>query len=153
MTVIKLPKTPKSAFNPRRPAGLLLLSQIEHLEHAVGLEPRRVKRTEGQAAEYIAELTAQLLKQSQTPTSPAPPPLAGVAPAAASTAPSTVTATRPSQRITSPPATKKVATRRHAPVARKAKTAGQRPVKKRAKSKNKTRRKAKKKSVTRRRIR
>jgi len=163
MTVIKLPKTPKSAFNPRRPAGLLLLSQIEHLEHAVGLEPKRVKRTEGQAAEYIAELTAQLLKQSQTPTSPAPSPLAGAAPAAASTAPSTVTATRPSQRITSPPATTKGATAKHAVVARKAKTAGRRaparatgalrPVKKRVKANNKTKSKAKRKTGTRRRRR
>jgi len=148
MTVIKLPKTPKSAFNPRRPAGLLLLSQIEHLEHAVGLEPKRVKRTEGQAAEYIAELTAQLLKQSQTPTSPAPPPLAGVAPAAASTAPSTVTATPPQQRVTAPPASKKVATRKHAAASRKAKTAP-RATKKRTKAKSK----AKKKTGARRRSR
>jgi len=81
MTLIKVPKTPKQAFNPRRPAGALLLSQIEHLEHAVGLEPKRIKRTEGQAAKYIAELTARLLNQSQQPTAPAPSPTVTAAPA------------------------------------------------------------------------
>ncbi|HET9831413.1 MAG TPA: hypothetical protein VFP91_06880 [Vicinamibacterales bacterium] len=81
MTVIKLPITPKHAFNPRRPAGALLLAQIEHLEHAVGIEPKRIKRTEGQAAKYIAELTAEVLKQSQQPTAPAPSPTVTAAPA------------------------------------------------------------------------
>ena len=81
MTLIKLPTTPKHAFNPRRPAGALLLAQIEHLEHAVGIEPKRVKRSEGQAAKYIAELTAELLKQSQQPTAPAPSPTVTAAPA------------------------------------------------------------------------
>src|ERR1041384_1035 len=66
MTVIKLKKVPAKAFNPKRPASTLLLSQIEHLEHAVGREPRRIKRTEGQAARYIAELTAELLRQTET---------------------------------------------------------------------------------------
>ena len=81
MTIIKLPKTPRQAFNPRRPAGLLLLSQIEHLEHAVGLEPKRIKRSEGEAAKYIGELTAKLLAQSQQPTAPAPSPTVTAAPA------------------------------------------------------------------------
>ena len=74
MTAIKLPKTPRSAFNPRRPASALLLSQIEHLEQAVGREPKRVRRTEGQAARYIAELTAQLLAQGQRTRALAPLP-------------------------------------------------------------------------------
>jgi len=81
MTIIKLPKTPRQAFNPRRPAGTLLRSQIEHLEHAVGLEPKRIKRSEGEAAKYIAELTAKLLAQSQQPTAPAPSPTVTAAPA------------------------------------------------------------------------
>ena len=72
MTIINVPRTPKQAFNPRRPAGALLLAQIEHLEQAVGREPKRIKRTEGQAARYIAELTAELLRQpSQTTAAPA----------------------------------------------------------------------------------
>ena len=81
MTIIKLPKTPRQAFNPRRPAGTLLLSQIEHLEHAVGIEPKRIKRSEGEAAKYIAALTAKLLAQSQQPTAPAPSPTVTAAPA------------------------------------------------------------------------
>ena len=107
MTLIKIPKTPKEAFNPRRPAGALLLSQIEHLEHAVGLEPKRIKRTEGQAAKYIAELTAKLLNQSQQPTAPAPSP--------------TVTAAPASHPVV-PVGTKTVGTKHHAPPPRKSAT-------------------------------
>jgi hypothetical protein len=85
MTIINVPSTPKQAFNPRRPAGALLLAQIEHLEQAVGREPKRIKRTEGQAARYIGELTAELLRQqSQTTAAPASRSLAPpVAPATA----------------------------------------------------------------------
>jgi len=111
MTVIKLPKTPKSAFNPRRPASALLLSQIEHLEHAVGLEPKRVKRTEGDAARYIAKLTAELLKQAQTPAAPAPSPLAGTAPAAVSPSPTVTQPVVPRAQI--PVGTKKAGTKHH----------------------------------------
>ena len=35
MAVIRIPKTPKSAYNPKRPAGTLLQSQLKHLEWAV----------------------------------------------------------------------------------------------------------------------
>lgn len=66
MAVIKVPKTPRSAFQPDRPAGQLLLSQVEHLEHAVGLPfAKRKKRTEGEAAQYIRQLTARLLGQPE----------------------------------------------------------------------------------------
>src|SRR5215471_7613755 len=111
MTVIKLPKPPKNAFNPRRPASALLLSQIEHLEHAVGLEPKRVKRTEGDAARYIAKLTAELLKQAQRPAAPAPSPLAGTAPAAASPSPTVTQPIVPRAQI--PVGTKKTGTKHH----------------------------------------
>ena len=87
MTIIKLPRTPRQAFNPRRPAGALLLAQIEHLEHAVGIEPKRIKRSEGEAAKYIAQLTAKLLAQSQQPTAPAPSPTVTSAPASHPVAP------------------------------------------------------------------
>lgn len=64
MAVIKVPKTPKRAFNPGRPPSGLLRAQVEHLEAAArsvqgDLRPRKV-RTEGQAALYIQQLTAQL---------------------------------------------------------------------------------------------
>jgi len=130
MTLIKLPRTPKAAFNPGRPASALLLAQIEHLEHAVGLEPKYVKRSEGQAAKYIAELTAKLLKQSQQPTAPAPSP--------------TVTAAPASHPVV-PVGTKTVGTKHHAAPARKA---SKRKTAKRVASK-----KTKKKTAKRRRTR
>jgi hypothetical protein len=72
MTVIKVRKTPASAFNPDRPASALLLAQIEHLEHAAGLpEKKQIRRSEGNAARYIAELTAKILG---TAPPAAPPP-------------------------------------------------------------------------------
>ncbi len=65
MTHIKVPKTPKSAFNPDRPASALLVAHVMHLEHALGLpEGSKKKRvTEGAAARYIGELTARLTGQ------------------------------------------------------------------------------------------
>ena len=127
MTLIKLPKTPKDAFNPRRPAGALLMAQIEHLEHAVGIEPKYVRRSEGEAAKYIGELTARLLKQSQQPTAPAPSP--------------TVTAAPASHPVV-PVGTKTVGTKHHAAPARKAskgktakRVAPKKPKKKMAKAK------------------
>ncbi len=65
MTHIKVPKTPASAFNPDRPASSLLRAQILHLEHAVGVpeSPPNKRWTEGTAARYIAELTAELIGQ------------------------------------------------------------------------------------------
>src|SRR5215469_11160879 len=111
MTVIKLVKTPKKAFNPQRPAGKLLLSQIEHLEHAVGRQSKATKRTEGQAARYIAELTAELLRKAQEPAAPAPAPLAGAAPAAASPSPTVNQPIAP--RAQTPVGTKKVGTKHH----------------------------------------
>ena len=74
MTTIKVRKTPTSAFNPDRPASALLLAQIEHLEHAAGLpEKKQIRRSEGNAARYIAELTATLLGTAP-PTAPPPAP-------------------------------------------------------------------------------
>ena len=78
MTVIALPPRPKNAFNPNRPASVLLLSQVEHLEHAIGLpERKRQKMTEGEAARYIGELTEQLFeqhRQRELPGALPPPP-------------------------------------------------------------------------------
>jgi hypothetical protein len=75
MVVIKVPKTPKRAFNKDRPASDLLRAQVTHLEAvaagpsavARGMEADRGRRkpmSEGQAAEYIATFTRQV----QTPT-------------------------------------------------------------------------------------
>jgi hypothetical protein len=79
MTAIKIPKTPRSAYNPGRPASALLKAHILHLEHALGLPESSPKRkwTEGAAARYIGELTARLTGQplpapAATPSKPKP---------------------------------------------------------------------------------
>ncbi len=68
MRVIKVPRVPASAFNPRRKASDLLRSQVEHLRHVVerkggsrgvAAAARRV-RTEAQAAAFIAKATKRL---------------------------------------------------------------------------------------------
>jgi len=75
MTVIKIPKTPKSAYNPKRDAGALLKAQLDHLEHAAGVPTTPKRRlTEGAAAKRIAELTARL-SQPAAPIAAAPPPV------------------------------------------------------------------------------
>lgn len=69
MAIIKVPKTPKTAFDTGRPASKLLLAQIKHLEWAVlpasqrtrGALPKQSDLTEGQAAERIAALTKMVL--------------------------------------------------------------------------------------------
>ena len=70
MTVlkIKVPKTPRSAFNKYRPASDLLKAQLEHLEAAAGKyqdEPSTVRRaikalTEDDVATRIQALTRRL---------------------------------------------------------------------------------------------
>ena len=68
MAVIRVPKTPKRAFNKNRPASTLLRSQIQHLEWAVhpaserkpGQLRSRPVKTEGEAAARIGQLTRLL---------------------------------------------------------------------------------------------
>ena len=65
---IKVPKTPKSAFNKYRPASDLLKAQLEHLEAAAGKyqdEPSTTRRaikvlTEDDVATRIHALTRKL---------------------------------------------------------------------------------------------
>ena len=63
---IRVPKTPKSAYNPDRPLSGLLKAQIGMLEEAnLSFEPTmktkdRKPATEGQAARYIEYLHARL---------------------------------------------------------------------------------------------
>jgi hypothetical protein len=71
MTDIKVPKSPKSAYNPDRKASALLVSHIAHLEHALGLPEGAAKRwKEGAAARYIGALTARLTGQPAPEAAP-----------------------------------------------------------------------------------
>jgi hypothetical protein len=81
MTPIKVPKTPRSSFNTDRRPSTLLLDQIEHLEWAAlpawQRKPRLLARyrkhrvkTEQQAADRIAQLTAMVLNASEDGTPP-----------------------------------------------------------------------------------
>jgi hypothetical protein len=68
MSMIKVPKPPESAFNKNRPVSALLKNQILHLQEAESRFPARDQtniyinniKTEGQAAEYIRQVTAKL---------------------------------------------------------------------------------------------
>ena len=78
MAVIRVPKTPKQAFNKNRPASKLLKSQIEHLEWAVRPAserkpyqlPKTTVKTEGEAAARIEELTRRLLPEGAASAPP-----------------------------------------------------------------------------------
>jgi hypothetical protein len=68
MSVIKVPRPPKSAFNTNRRVSALLKNQMEHMQTAEFRLPARQQtniyinkiKTEGEAAEYIRQVTARL---------------------------------------------------------------------------------------------
>ena len=74
MADIKVPKPPKSAFNPNRPASGLLREQVRHLEWAVhhagerraGYRKKKVK-TEADAAAQMAKLIPRLESAARLP--------------------------------------------------------------------------------------
>ena len=65
MILIRVPKPPKSAYDPGRPMSSLLKSQIEHLREAESKLPLHYRsdvyvkaiKTEGEAAKYIRDVT------------------------------------------------------------------------------------------------
>ncbi len=82
MAVISVPKTPKKAYDPRRPAGTLLQNQLRHLEWAVRPAGRRMPKTfnkikpaktEAEAAARIEKLTRELQRQAALPPGTIPP--------------------------------------------------------------------------------
>src|SRR3954469_11091051 len=91
MAVIRVPKTPRNAYNPRRPAGTLLQSQLKHLEWAVRPARERTAKafrprsayTEGEAAARIAALNQELHVQATSPRGVVPPDTVAPPPAAA----------------------------------------------------------------------
>jgi len=76
MALIPVPKPPKKAYNPRRPAGTLLQNQLQHLEWAVRPAAERVParfkkikkaKSEAEAARRIEKLTRELKLQAESP--------------------------------------------------------------------------------------
>ncbi len=76
MADIRVPKTPKAAFNKNRPASDLLLRQVEHLEWAAlpaaqrkpHLLRKHRKLTEGQTADLVAKLHKLVMEaKAKTP--------------------------------------------------------------------------------------
>jgi hypothetical protein len=71
MASIKMPATPRSAYDPKRPANALLLAHVRELEKAVSEAGRRVRRkkpkTEEQVAGYIRHLNRALHQQILLP--------------------------------------------------------------------------------------
>jgi hypothetical protein len=71
MAPIKMPATPRSAYDPKRPANALLLAHVRELEKAVSEAGRRVRRkkpkTEEQVAAYIRHLNRALHQQILLP--------------------------------------------------------------------------------------
>jgi len=67
MVLIRVPRPPRSAYDPGRPMGSLLKSQVEHLRDAESKLPLRYRdrietyikaiKTEGEAATYIQKVT------------------------------------------------------------------------------------------------
>jgi len=65
MPLITVPKPPKSAYNPDRPATSLLKAHVEHMREAESKLPIKYRsdfyakavQTEGEAAEYIRDVT------------------------------------------------------------------------------------------------
>jgi hypothetical protein len=76
---IRIPKTPKSAYNPKRRISSLLKAHIATLEAVTertrGVPPSKKPRTEAQASVYIAELTQYLHPPQQPAFAPAPAPV------------------------------------------------------------------------------
>ena len=76
MAPIPVPKPPKKAYNPRRPAGTLLQNQLLHLEWAVRPAAERMPayfekikkaKSEAEAARRIEKLTQELKRQAESP--------------------------------------------------------------------------------------
>ena len=97
MALIPVPKPPKNAYDPDRPVGSLLKSQVDHMREAESKLPLRYRsqietyvkavRTEGEAARYIQAVTqaihlahedAERDRRGPRPT-PAAKPASGIA--------------------------------------------------------------------------
>ena len=102
---ISVPKTPISAYNPKRRVSDLLKAHISNLEtvtgQRTGATPKRKPKNEAQASAYIVELTRQLHPELNVSAMAPASPIAGPAPAAAVAAPPT-RRRRPARRKKAP---------------------------------------------------
>jgi len=70
MAIIPVPKPSRKSMDPGRDVNCLLRAQVEHLQHAERRLPLRYRssiyihaiRTEGEAAQYIREVTEAIHK-------------------------------------------------------------------------------------------
>jgi len=114
MAVIRVPKTPKSAYNPDRPAGTLLQSQLKHLEWAVRPAGARTAKafrikpavSEAEAAARIAKLNEELHIQATSPKGVVPPPPAVPASSATPARPTAKAASKSRSKSTTRPRAK-----------------------------------------------
>lgn len=65
--MIKVPKTPRSAFNPDRPIDGLIQAHVKHFQEVTGEGPRRKPRTEGEAADYLARMSQGMYDEVARP--------------------------------------------------------------------------------------
>lgn len=65
--MIKVPKTPKSAFNPDRPMAALIQAHVDHFQAVTGTRPRRKPTTEGEAADYLARMSQGMYAEVARP--------------------------------------------------------------------------------------
>ena len=71
MTIIRVPQPPRSAVDKNRPVSSLLKTQIKHMQEAELRLPARSQtntyinaiKTEGEAAEYIRQVTEALHRE------------------------------------------------------------------------------------------
>jgi hypothetical protein len=79
---IPVPRTPKSAYNPKRKVSDLLKAHITNLEAVTGYGTaagaKRKPKNEAQASAYISEMTRQLHPALYASTAPPAPTPAGV---------------------------------------------------------------------------
>lgn len=71
MATIKIPSTPRNAYDPKRAANALLLSHVRELEKEVAKRGRKVRKqtpkTEEQVALYMRHLNRALYQQIVLP--------------------------------------------------------------------------------------
>ena len=120
---IKVPATPKSAYQPKRKVSNLLKAHITNLEAVTqrkyGGGATRRPKTEGQASAYIAELTRRL--HAKSPSWP-PAPVAPVAYAAPAAPPAL--AVQPASALKKPPRRRPKRSKKTSKASKRARRAG-----------------------------